>query len=237
MASKSLQITPKVIVLDVYETLLDMGQIERKVNDLFRSKRGYRFWFEMFMEYCFVENCTGRFNDFSSIGSATLKMASTVFDVTIDDDDVEMILGLLKQLPVHDGVEQGLSQLNDMNLRIAALTNSGEATVCERMERTGLISYFEKVMSAEHVRKYKPDKAVYVWAANSLKVPVGEILFVSVHGWDLAGAENAGMQTAFIKQRKQVIYPLAPVPALTCKNLTDLANQLKTSAGTKGVRR
>jgi 2-haloacid dehalogenase len=219
-------IKPKVILFDVYETLLDMTQVERKINEILESRWGYILWFEMFMEYCFVDNCTAQFNDFASIARATMRMAAEIFGERISDEDVESTLGLLKQLPIHEDVQHALSRLNDMGYGIASLTNSGEKIVTERMESTGLISYFQAVLSAEQVKKYKPSKKVYLWAAKKMGVSVDEMLLVSAHGWDIAGAANAGMQTAYIKRSKRKMYPLAPQPELVCNNISDLVEHL-----------
>lgn len=218
---------PKIIVLDVYETLLDMSDLERKVTALLDSRRSYIIWFELFMQYCFVDNCTVQFNDFISIAKATMQMAAHKLDRNIAEHELDNILETLKHLPVHEGVQMGLSALNDEGYRIVALTNAPEKTVCERMERTGLISYFECVLSAEHVKKYKPSLEVYKWAAKKVKAKENEMLFVSAHGWDIAGAANAGMTTAFMQSGNEILYPLAPKPSFFCSSLLDLANQLK----------
>src|SRR5688500_10367427 len=147
---------PRYIVMDVYETMLNMTNVERRVNHLMDSKRGYMIWFELFMEYCFVDNCTVRFHDFSSIAKATMKMSGEKLGRRIRDEEVQQVLDLLSQLPVHEGVQEGLSELRDQGYRLAALTNSPEQTVLQRMEPTGLVSYFDMILSAEHVRKYKP---------------------------------------------------------------------------------
>jgi 2-haloacid dehalogenase len=217
---------PALILLDVYDTLLQMDEVERKVNNLLDSRLAYALWFELFMQYCFVDNAIAQFNDFASIARATMEMTAGAFKKEVTGRDIDEVLELLKQLPVHEGVQEGLSALNDMGLRIAALTNSPEATVCERMERTGLISYFEQVLSAEHVGEYKPSRKVYAWAAKKLDVAAADILMVSTHGWDVAGAQNAGMQTAYMRQPRQMLYPLAPQPRYLCNDLTDLARQL-----------
>ena len=218
---------PEVILLDVYETLLDMQDVVRRVNDLLDSRRGYTLWFEMFMQYCFVDNCTSQFNDFNSIANATMQMAAKTLGTSVDKESMNSVLELLKHLPVNDGVQEGLSALNQLDLRVAALTNSPESTVTERMERTGLISYFERVFSAEKVKKYKPCREVYEWAAKELGVSCNKILLVSAHGWDIAGGANAGMKTAYLQQNKQMLYPLAPAPDYTVKNLEQLAEKLR----------
>ena len=221
---------PKLILFDVYETLMDMSQVERKVNELMDSRRGYRIWFEIFMEYCFVDNCIDQFNDFPSIANAAMQMTGKILERKVSEEDAQNVLELLKHLPIRQGVQNGLSSLNDQGIRIAALTNSSEDIVCERMERTGLISYFEKVISAEEVRKYKPSIVVYQWALKKLGVTADEVMLVSSHGWDLAGACNAGLKTAYIKLSSSVLFPLSPKPDLVCSGIDDLADQLYQAA-------
>jgi 2-haloacid dehalogenase len=216
----------KVVLLDIYETMIDMSEIEKRVNHLLDSKRGYLIWFELFMQYTFVENCTIRFNDFPSIGRATMQMAGTLLNTYVKEEDIQDALELMKHLPLKEGVQEGLSLLHQKGFRIAALTNSAEKMVRDRMERTGLVSYFEKVLSAEHVKKYKPCIEVYEWAAEEMDVRLDQVLMVSAHGWDISGAANAGMQTAFIKQPRQMLYPLAPKPGYVAKNLEALAGEL-----------
>ncbi len=225
--------SPKLILFDVYETLLDMTEVEKKVNHLMDNRKGYALWFELFMQYCFVDNCTARFHNFAAIAKATMQMAASTLGEKIDDQQIHTVMELLKHLPVHEGVQQGLSVLHNHNFRIAALTNSPQETVLDRMERTGLISYFETVMSADQVKKYKPGLEVYEWACKKLKVSADEILMVSAHGWDLAGAANAGMQTAYMKQNKQMLYPLAPEPIFVCESITQLASMIETTYNLK----
>lgn len=221
---------PKVIMLDVYDTLLDMAMVERKVNDLMDNKRGYRVWFELLMQYCFVDNCTVQFNSFAAIAGATLQMAAKLFNRSVDDYDIRNTMDLLGHLPLQDGVQQGFSRLYDEGHLLVALTNAPRDLVMERMERTGLVSYFEKILSAEAVRKYKPCKEVYEWAAGQLNVKCEAVLFVSAHGWDIAGAVNAGMKTAYLKRPDEMLYPLAPPPTMMVANLEELAQNFSLAS-------
>jgi 2-haloacid dehalogenase len=183
------------------------------------------------MQYCFVDNCTGQFNAFDSIAGATMQMTGKLLGTAVSTDDIDRVLEMLQHLPVHDGVQEGLSHLTKDGYRIAALTNSPCKMVLNRMELTGLVSYFEMVLSAEQIKKYKPCVEVYEWAGQKLDVPVHKILMASSHGWDIAGGANAGMQTAFIKQSGQMLYPLSPKPAFICTDLTNLADQLAGNIG------
>lgn len=218
---------PSLILFDVYDTILDMTDIARKVNSMLDSKRGYALWFELCMQYTFVDNCTVQFHDFQSIASATLRMTAQMLKESVTDNEINAVIEMMKYLPLKENVQEGLSGIADQQFRVAALTNSPASLVMQRMEQSGLISYFEEVLSAESVRKYKPSLEVYHWASQKLDTPPAQILMVSGHGWDIAGARNAGLQTAYLKQANQMLYPLAPVPDISCEDLVDLCEQLK----------
>jgi 2-haloacid dehalogenase len=217
---------PKVLLFDVYETLLDMSDVEIRVNRMLDSKRGYLIWFELFMQYCFVDNCLHQFHDFNAIATATLQMAGKMFDKKIEQSEADDVFDLLKQAPLHEGMQEGFSDLLNQDFRLATLTNSSEKIIRQRMERTGFISYFEMVLSAERVRKYKPCIEVYEWAAQQLKVNTNEILMITSHAWDIAGAANAGMHTAYMKRKNEILNPLTPDPDIICDDLVQLVLQL-----------
>jgi len=219
-------IKTQVIVFDVYETLLDMTDIEREINLILDSRRAYTVWFGLFNQYCFADNSLDTFHDFISIAKAALQMTGQQLGRPVSDANAENVLTLLKHLPVHEEVQESLSALADKGYRLAALTNVPEKVVCERMERTGLISYFEKVLSAEKVKKYKPEKIVYQWASEKLMADLKNMLMVTVHGWDIAGAANAGMKTFFLKRDRQILYPLSPAPDMTCRSFAELRSLL-----------
>ena len=49
---------------------------------------------------------------------------------------------------------------------------------------------------------------------------------VAAHGWDVAGAKAAGMQTAFVARPGKALYPLAQAPDYVVKDLTELVKAL-----------
>lgn len=225
---------PQVIFLDMYETMLDMTEVERRMNYLLDSKRGYTIWFELLMQYCFADNSYSTFHSFASIAKATMQMAGKMLGKNIEESAANDLLVLLEHLPVHDGVQEGLSRLKDEGFVLAALTNAPASLVKNRMEFTGLISYFDAVLSAEEVKKYKPAGEVYLWALKKMGALPETSLMVTTHGWDIAGASQAGMRTAYLKQQNRMLYPLSPDPDLSCRSLEDLAMQLAEMNESKG---
>jgi len=75
----------------------------------------------------------------------------------------------------------------------------------EQLTNAGIMDLFDSYYSVDAVKKYKPFKDVYQWAAKQEKLRTQDIVMVATHDWDLFGANKAGLSTAYIK-RKEVIY-------------------------------
>ena len=217
---------PSVILFDVNETLMDMSPLKKKVNDMLDSKRGFRIWFGMLLQYSLVDNCTGQYHDFSTISDATLDMAAKALEKEIEGDEKKEALALMKKLSAYADVEKGLKLLKEAGFRLATLTNSPMPTLTAQLQHSGLTTYFEATLSIDAVQKYKPAPESYQYAARTLGVSTSEIIMVAAHGWDIAGAMQAGLQAAFIERKGQSLYPLALKPQFVCKNLVDFANAI-----------
>ena len=107
--------------------------------------------------------------------------------------------------------------LKQNGYRLATLSNSPVQTSLSQLAFAKIDLYFEAIFSVEAVKKYKPSTAPYQYAATQLKTPVSNIIMVAAHGWDIAGANHAGMKTAFINRPGQAIYPLCSPPTY-CEN-------------------
>lgn len=101
------------------------------------------------------------------------------------------------RLPAWEDVADGLDRLRGRYL-VVALSNGGFALLTNLVKDAGL--RFDAIVSAELARNYKPDPAVYRTAAELLGVPPTRMLMVACHAWDIAGARDAGLHTAFLER-------------------------------------
>lgn len=99
------------------------------------------------------------------------------------------------RLPAWPDAVSGLARLS-LHHTVAALSNGGFALLTNLVKAAGLP--FDCILSAELARAYKPDPAVYRTAADLLDVHPHEVLMVAAHTWDIDGAREAGMHTAFL---------------------------------------
>lgn len=215
-----------VILFDVNETMLDMSPLKKKINSLLGSSKGFRIWFGMLLQYSLVDNCTDNYHDFTSIADATIDMAAKALKADLNEKEKNAALQSIKELSAYDDVPKGLKLLKENGFRLATLTNSPTNTLVAQLQYAELTGYFETTLSIDTIKKYKPALETYKWAADQLSVNVSEAILVAAHGWDIAGALQAGLQAAFIERKGQSLYPLATKPTLTGKDFVDIANQI-----------
>ncbi len=219
---------PQLVLFDVNETLLDLSSMKAEINASLGHEFAFNQWFAMLLHYSLVSNEANLYQPFGAVGKATLRMAAQTLGCEVSDEEVERLVKLILQRPPHPEVLESLTRLQGAGYRLATLTNSAEDALRKQMEFAELTSFFEALLSVDTVGKYKPHPDTYRMAARHLEVPLEEILMVAAHGWDVAGAQSAGMQTAFLSRPGQTLYPLAPKPHYLARDLAELTDQLVT---------
>ena len=218
---------PQVILLDVNETLLDMGPLKRAVNAAFGNPAAFRQWFGLLLQYSLVATVTDRYFAFGTIADAALDMAANMLEekpLTLEEK--HDVTSLMTKLPPHPDVPEGLRRLREAGYRLAAFTNSPPATLAEQLRHAGLADYFEHQLSIDAVGRYKPHLDTYRWATQQAGVAPAKAMLVAAHGWDIAGALQAGLSAGFLARPGQTLYPLAPPPTCQAPTLIELARQL-----------
>jgi 2-haloacid dehalogenase len=215
-----------VIVFDVNETLLDMAPLKTNINNLLEEPQAFRIWFGMVLHYSLVENCTDQYHDFSTIAEAVLKMSAASLNKTVSDENMKKALSAIKSLKAYPDVEKGLTLLKENGFRLATLTNSPENALKEQLINSNLTDHFEQALSINAIEKYKPLAETYLWAAKKLGVKPEEIIMIAAHGWDLAGATNAGLATGFIAREGQSLYTLSKKPDFEASDILEMAEKL-----------
>jgi 2-haloacid dehalogenase len=123
----------------------------------------------------------------------------------------------------------GLTQLKKKFI-IAPLSNGNIALMTDLAKHSKLP--WDCVLGAELVRHYKPDREVYLSAADFLGLQVGEVMMVAAHLGDLRAAKSVGVKTAFVTRPmeygpngKPDLTPDASVD-VTAKDFVDLATRV-----------
>jgi 2-haloacid dehalogenase len=89
----------------------------------------------------------------------------------------------------------GLARLK-RNYLIGTLSNGGLGLLVDMAKFAGLP--WDVVLSSDLFKRYKPDPAVYLGAAELLARPTSALMLVAAHNYDLAAARSHGYRTAFV---------------------------------------
>jgi 2-haloacid dehalogenase len=125
------------------------------------------------------------------------------------------------RLPAWNDSAEGLARLGSRYV-VTALSNGGFALLTNLVKAARLP--FDCVLSAELARAYKPAPGPYLTAAALLDVSPAEILMVAAHMWDLDGAREAGLHTAFLSR------PLEKGPHGTPDQAADVTSDLSVTS-------
>ena len=215
----------KAIIFDVNETLLDMQKLENRVNAEFDNDLAFQVWFSKLLHYSLVENDTENHHDFSQVALVTFKMCSNYFGKEYSEEQIKSILKLVKELPAYPEVFEALKNLKKDYILIA-LTNGNQETAEAQLKYAKIDGFFDAIYSVDVVGKFKPHKSTYQKVLSDHQLTASEVLMVAAHGWDIAGAQNAGLKTAFISRPGKSTYPLAKRPDHIAEDLENLTNIL-----------
>lgn len=218
--------TQQIILFDVNETLLDLRALRPFFANLFGDPAATGQWFAQLLRSAMVATITGDYHDFGLIGRDALQMTASRHQISISTADEDQILNAMRNLPPHPEVPASLERLRENNLRLAALTNSPPWIVKDQLDNAGLTEFFEQILSVHETRRFKPDLEVYRYASRQLGLKTADICMVAAHDWDIAGAQQAGCQTAFIARPGMVLGSLQQRPDIIGSDLQAVVDQL-----------
>lgn len=219
--------TPSVIVFDVNETLSDMTPLKARFVDVGAPAYLARIWFATLLRDGFALAAAGGSAKFAVIGSEILR--GVLRDVPLSrslDDAVSHIMDGFGTLSLHPDIADGILALKSMGMRLVTFSN-GSAQVAEALlTRSGLRREFEALLTVEDASAWKPVRAAYGYAAEACGVQAADMLLVAVHPWDIHGAAQAGLRTAWLNRTDETYPSYFASPDLTVSSLGELAVRL-----------
>jgi 2-haloacid dehalogenase len=217
---------PRVIFFDVMGTLLDIQALDPYFERFFGDAAVRKEWFRQTLQLAMAATLTNTYEDFGVQADTGLEITARHYKVSLLGEEKNLILSTLRKLRPYPEVAQSLQRLRDAGLRLATLTNSTAQAAEAQLTYAGLRDYFEQVISADEVRRFKPAPEVYHLAARRLGMEPGQVRLVAAHDWDVTGALRAGCAAAFVARPGQVMNPFGPQPDVRGADLSQVAEQI-----------
>jgi 2-haloacid dehalogenase len=219
------------IAFDVYGTLVDPLAIADHLKSLIGDPATHfaELWRTKQLEYSFRRGLMRAYEPFSVCTRDSLLYTETALGIVLTEGSRTMLMERYTKLPAFRDSASGLASIKSSGHLLAAFSN-GEAEAIRRvLENTELLSFFDDVVSAEEVRTFKPDPAIYAHAVTRLGQMAAATWLVSSNPFDVIGAKTAGLRTAWVKRDPNIVFdPWGVEPDLVVSGLDQLAPLFKS---------
>jgi 2-haloacid dehalogenase len=190
----------RALVFDVFGTLVDWRS---GIAEAFRASGvagdPYELadaWRERYRPILAEVNEGARpWGNFDDLHVVTLDALLADRGAALPAEERQRLVAAWHRLDPWPDVRTGLEALR--RWRVVAMLSNGHTALLVDLARHGDLR-FDCVLSAELAHAYKPAPAVYQTAARLLDVQPAELMLVAAHPWDLQGARQAGLRTAFV---------------------------------------
>ncbi|MBI1869526.1 haloacid dehalogenase type II [Candidatus Gottesmanbacteria bacterium] len=217
-----------ICVFDVNETLLDLKVMNDEFKRVFGDAKVGQVWFGQLIQSSLVSIVTNIYSNFGKIGAAALDMVTEQQSITLYSVDKIAILSKIKNLPPHPEVPRSLARLKKAGYTLVSLTNSTNEIVEAQLKNAKLSKYFDRMFSADTVRRLKPAPEPYKMVADHFGIKMSNLRLIAAHSWDIAGALRVGYKAAFVARPGKVLDPLVERPDIVGTNLREIVDQILT---------
>ena len=222
--------SPTTLAFDVYGTLIDTQGVESKLNELVGdiATEFSKTWREKQLEYSFRRGLMENYENFAVCTKDALEYTCIYYKVSLTTEDKGELLNSYRTLPAHKDVKEGLAKLKAANFRLYAFSNGRADAVDELLTAAGIRDYFLGIISADDLKSFKPNPAVYQHFLVTSGSPANNSWLISSNPFDVIGAISAGMKAAWIQRSKDAIFdPWGIEPTITVEVITRLHDGIK----------
>jgi 2-haloacid dehalogenase len=195
------RLRPAVVAFDVNETLLDLAPVRAALVEAGQPASLLGTVFARTLLTGFAATATGSWCRFRDAFDAALAQESE-----LDAGARDRVAEAFGELAPHADVEPALRRLNEAGVRVITLTHGSPGVAEAGLARGGITPLVERSLSSEAIRAWKPAREAYLWAAGSCDVAPERMALVAAHGWDVLGAQRAGLTGAWFP-RSERSYP------------------------------
>lgn len=192
----------KALVFDAYGTILDVNSIDDLLTVHFGDKGIVlgKLWRQKQLEYSWLRQIMGKYIPFSSVTKDALIYSLESLDLVRENGVVSALMAEYDQLKAYPDVQEILTYLKG-KYKLSILSNADHGMLYDAISYNNLANYFDHLLSAHSLEKFKPDPKVYQYAEEMLGFSKKEIIFISSNSWDVSGAKAFGFNVYWINRK------------------------------------
>jgi 2-haloacid dehalogenase len=212
---------PQVVAFDVNETLLDLAPLRAALVEAGEPDTLLPTVFARTLLTGFAAVAVGSWCRFGDAFDAALAQTS---DLTVHQR--AGVAEAFGELTPHPDVEPALRRLTEAGVRVITLTHGSPGVAEAGLARGGVTPLVERSLSSEVIRAWKPSREAYLWAAGVCDVAPDRMALVASHGWDVQGAQRAGLTGAWFPRSERVYPAVYDEPHVTAPDLAGAVDAL-----------
>jgi 2-haloacid dehalogenase len=215
------RLRPEVVAFDVNETLLDLAPVRAALIEAGEPATLLPTVFARTLLTGIAGSAVGSWCRFREAFDAALAQESD-----LGAAERAVVLEGFGELAPHPDVEPALRRLVEAGVRVVTLTHGSPGVAEAALERGGITPLVERSLSSEEIRAWKPSREVYLWAAGSCGVLPERMALVAAHGWDVLGAQRAGLTGAWFPRSERSYPAVYEAPHVAAADLAGAVDAL-----------
>jgi 2-haloacid dehalogenase len=215
------RVRPDVVAFDVNETLLDLAPVRAALIEAGEPESLLPTVFARTLLTGMAALAVGSWCRFRDAFDAALTQSSD-----LGPAERATVLEGFGELAPHADVEPALRRLVEGGFRVVTLSHGSPGVAEAGLERGGITPLVERSLSTEAIRAWKPSREAYLWAAGSCDVAPDRMALVAAHGWDVFGAQRAGLTGAWFPRGERSYPAVYEPPHVTASDLSGAVDAL-----------
>lgn len=190
----------RALVFDAYGTLFDTQSVIGELERAYPGRGEYltQVWRLKQLEYSWLRGLSRQYADFRQVTCDALRYSLGTLGLAADAAIVEPLADAYDRLSLFADSLPALQRLNGR--RLAVFSNGSPGMLSRLVDQAGIGGAFERLISVDAVRSFKPDPATYGLACETLGLPPSQVMLVSSNGFDIAGGAAFGLRTARVER-------------------------------------
>ncbi|KVE27335.1 haloacid dehalogenase [Burkholderia singularis] len=229
---------PKAVLFDAYGTLFDVHAVVAAAEQMFpgRGEALSQLWRRKQLEYSQLRTLAdpdgGRYKPFWDLTLDALRFAARALGLTLAAVAEKRLMDEYACLSTYPDTVPTLRALRARTSppKLAILSNGNPQMLDIALKSAGMSSLFDRVLSVDAVRAYKPSPAAYALGTAAFDATPADIVFVSSNGWDAAGAGWFGYRTFWLNRAGAPAEELGSPSTGTGAGMADLLAFIDTLA-------
>lgn len=169
-------------------------------------------WRTRLFEYQWLRALGAHYADFREATESSLVFSANSMHLELTPQKKTTLMEAWDRLEPWSDVAPALAALRQAGVRLAIVSNMTQRMLDDGVQRAGLDSSFEHVISTDRIRSYKPDPRGYKLGTDALRLKPGDVLFAAFAGWDVAGARWFGHPTFWVNRLGSPMEELGATP-------------------------